>query len=220
MKFEEFIKNKKVLIVGPASYLKKNPIIDIIDTFDTVIRVNSSIDLTSKIPDIVGVKTDVVFTTADIDISTNTNHRKIDLWIEKKVKHVRICPPAIKQYYSQNINSFKRENNKQIQFSITDSENYLEFMKKCENTIPNTGFAAILDCLKYSPKLIHVSGITFFKGGYMKEYDITTKTEKEVRKLFEKHRNHDIDKQVEYFKKIYKQNNLQCDEFIKEVLGL
>tara|TARA_R110001592_G_scaffold358474_1_gene663479 strand:+ start:2111 stop:2776 length:666 start_codon:yes stop_codon:yes gene_type:complete len=221
MKFEEYIKNKKVLIIGPASYLRDDPIIDAIDSFDTIIRVNSSIDLTLKIPDIVGSRTDIVFTTADIDVCTNTNHRKINMWVDKGVKHVRICPPAIRHYYSQNIKSFERENNKQLEFSVTDRKNYLEFVKKCEDTIPNTGLAAILDCLKYSPKIIHVSGITFFKGGYMKEYGVTTTTEKEVRKFFEKQGNHDIDKQIEYFKKIFADNkHLSCDDYIMEALEL
>jgi hypothetical protein len=220
--YKDFINNKKVLIVGPASYLKEYPILDEMIKYDTVIRVNSSIDLATKIPEIVGNRTDVVFTTCDIDRASGTNHRKVKSWIDNKVKHVRISPPAINSSFSRNIESFKRENKERIPFSIVSASKYNDQIKLCKDSIPNTGFSAILDCLTFEPKKIHISGITFFKGGYMPEYDVATKTEKEVRDFFTRvNSHHNIDKQIQAFKKIIKENNLiTCDEYILGVMGL
>lgn len=220
--FSNLIKGKKVIVIGPANYLKEYKISDKIDYFDTVIRVNSSIDISEKIPEIVGNRTDVVYTTCDIDASNNTNNRKIDLWIKNKVKHVRISPPAITSSFQRNINSFVRENRERLNYSIIEVENYRNHMKGCSNTIPNSGFGAILDCLDHNPAELHISGITFFKGGYLDEYEGIVKTEQEVKSFYKRvSSHHNIEKQIEYFKKTFSlNNNLTCDKHIEEVLGL
>lgn len=218
--FKDFIENKKIIIIGPASYLKQNPIADKIDEFDTIIRVNSSIDLVEKIPHIVGEKTDIVHATVAVDPSTNTNHRKIDFWIKKEIKHLRISPPGIKPSWLANIRTFEELNRNRLDYSIVNPHKYMNYVKECRNTIPNTGFTAILDCLEYNPEQVHISGITFFKGGYMSEYGISSISEKQVRELFSRVQNHDIDEQINFFRKIYKERKITCDNFIKESLGL
>jgi hypothetical protein len=220
--FSRLITGKKVIVIGPANYLKDNKISDKIDYFDTVIRVNSSIDISEKIPEIVGNRTDVVYTTCDIDHSNNTNNRKIDLWIKNKVRHVRISPPAINLSFKSNILSFIRENNERLNYSIIEVEKYRNHMRGCSDTIPNTGFEAILDCLDHSPSELHISGITFFKGGYLDEYEGKVKTEQEVGEFFKRvNSHHNIDKQIKFFKEIfYNYKNITCDAYIVEVLGL
>lgn len=218
--FEDFITDKKIIIIGPASYLKENPIANKIQDFDTVIRVNSSIDLTEKIPHVVGDRTDIVHATVAVDPSTNTNHRKLDFWIKKKIKHLRISPPAIRHSWENNIRVFEMLNKDKLNYSIVDNQKYLKFMKQCEGTVPNTGFTALLDALEYNPKQVHLSGITFFKGGYLPEYGVTTISEKDVRELFSKVTNHDIDRQIDFFRKVYKDNRITCDDYIIEALKL
>lgn len=218
--FKDFIENKKIIIVGPASYLKQNPIADKIDQFDTIIRVNSSIDLVEKIPHIVGEKTDIVHATVAVDHLTNTNHRKVEFWIKKQIKHLRISPPGIRASWLANIRTFEALNRNRLDYSIVDGHKYMNYIKECKNSIPNTGFTAILDCLEYNPEQVHISGITFFKGGYMSEYGVSTISEKQVRELFSRVQNHDIDKQIDFFRKIYKERKITCDNFIKESLSL
>jgi len=52
---------------------------------------------------------------------------------------------------------------------------------------------------------LHIRGITFFKGGYSKNYKETLLTEEEIRKSY-RLSSHDIDKQRTFFKKLYDDN--------------
>jgi hypothetical protein len=222
MVFEDLIKDRSVLLIGPASYLLDTPIAEKTLNYDTVIRVNSGVDLVEKIPEYVGKRTDVLFTTCDRDPSNDTNNRKVDSWIKNNVGHVRISPPGIRQHFQSNIEMFIRENRDRLNFSIIDKQQYIDQISLCGDSIPNTGFSAIMDCLFHNPKKIHISGITFFKGGYLKDYEGRAKTEQEVRSFFSRvSSHHNIDKQIIAFKKIFASNeNLSCDSYIMEVLGL
>lgn len=222
MKFENYVKNKSVLLIGPASYLLDFPIAEKILDYDTVVRINSGVDLVEKIPQFVGRRTDILFTTYDRDNSNGTNNRKIGKWINNNVRHVRITPAGINRHFKSNIEMFKRENNNRLDFSIIDEKQYNNQISLCEGSIPNTGFSAIMDCLFHNPKKIHISGITFFKGGYLKDYEGRAKTEQEVRSFFSRvSSHHNIDNQIVAFKKIFASNeNLSCDSYIMEALGL
>ena len=222
MMFEDYIKNKNVLLIGPASYLIDFPIVEKVLDYDTVVRINSGVDLVEKIPEFVGKRTDILCTTCDRDPGNGTDNRKIEKWIKNNVGHVRISPAGINQHFKRNIEMFKRENNNRLDFSVIDEKQYVDQISLCEGTIPNTGFSAIMDCLFHNPKKIHISGITFFKGGYLKEYEGRAKTEQEVRSFFSRvSSHHNIDNQIVAFKKIFASNeNLSCDSYIMEALCL
>lgn len=219
--YSKFIRDKKVLIVCPANYLEKHPVEKRLLEYDTIIRINSCAKISTKSPSLMGTKTDIVYTTYGVDAPDNTNHRGIDKWVELGVKHVRLFPPPVTGHYKRNIETFKRDNNFRIEHSITRSEMFSQMVNACGGTIPNTGFAAVMDTLAFSPTILHVTGLTFFKGGYVSAYGCKTNDEKSIRKKFTAAGNHDIDKQLDVFRKLYKNNdNLHCDRYIVEVLGL
>ena len=85
-------------------------------------------------------------------------------------------------------------------------------------TRPNTGVLAILDLLSAEIKQLYITGITFFKGGYIKEY--RNYSEASVLKRMSEHGNHQQEPQIDFMKKILLDDNrVVIDKSLKEVLG-
>lgn len=60
-KYQEYIKGKKVLIIGPAPYLKGHGLGKEFDRYDVVIRLNHGINLNETNPEDYGSKTNVLY---------------------------------------------------------------------------------------------------------------------------------------------------------------
>jgi hypothetical protein len=70
--------NKKVIIVGPSSYLEDKNSGKFIDSFDLVVRINNLHDINnSKLVEDLGIKTDIIYFDGSMDQSRFNNY--IDL---------------------------------------------------------------------------------------------------------------------------------------------
>lgn len=202
--FIDIIKNKKVLLLGPAPHiLEPNRLKDWKD-FDVIVKLNKMVENLKFQDEELNYANHILYHCLDINESIGDLPYSVDYWINMKVGHVRIAPPPITPYYKRNIDRFIFKNNFKLSFSVVGKKQYLNLTKMCNNTIPNTGTFAIYDLINCCPKELHIRGITFFKGGYAKKYKNTNTSESETREVY-KSSSHDIDEQINFFKYFYEQ---------------
>ena len=222
MSFENFIKDKKVLLIGPAPYLYDGSVLEKIPEYDTIVRLNRSIEMIEELVKYTGKRTEVLYHCIDIAPEQGNYDYSVQSWKDKGVQHVRIPYPPINVHYARNLNIFQSKNNNTIENSIVEIKTFSEIKQGCNNTSPNTGTVAIIDILENNPKSLHISGLTFLKGKkiYMDGYRDVINGEELVRKQNSVYKNHSIDFQIEFLKKkLDKYSNITYDKEVSEVLG-
>ena len=178
---EEYFKNKRVVVIGPANYLslitketKEN-----IKNSDTIVRINRGFDLVEQYSSIVGKKTDVLYNNLLGDCINGgvLDPKKI---ASAEVKHIRTVPKSdIKGIAISNTTNIKNketymslldlQKNHKINTSIIDCNMFSNAARKVDCR-PTTGFVALLDILSYLPTNLHVTGYSFYLGGVLKGY--------------------------------------------------
>jgi hypothetical protein len=170
--FKDFIKNKKVAIVGPAKYLMESSYGKEIDSHDVVVRINRSIETCDKFEKDVGKKSDIIYNCL-IEKPENAGIINIDYFVQKGIQYVCIPPSSSMQGYatgnnlsnSINTKTFKKLSER-FQTRIIDYKLNNEIAKeiKCR---PNTGFLAIYDLLSMNPKQLSIYGFSFYLDGFI-----------------------------------------------------
>jgi hypothetical protein len=83
--------------------------------------------------------------------------------------------------------------------------------------LPNTGVNAIIDVLQHDIKELYITGLTFFKGGYVKQY--RGYSESQVLARMAKYKLHDQDKQLAYMRKLLRDNpRVKLDKALHEII--
>jgi hypothetical protein len=193
-----------------------------IEQYDTVVRLNRSVEMLEQLKKYVGARTDVLYHCIDIAPEQGNFDYSLEEWKNKGIKHVRIPYPPVNFHYMKNINVFQYKNKSKIMDnSIIDIDLYSRIKDECGNTSPNTGTIAIIDILNNSPKTLHISGLTFLKGEklYVDGYRDMINSEDLVRKQNSKYKNHSIDLQVNFLKKELKNyDNITYDDEVKQII--
>ena len=76
-KYSKFLKNKKVVLVGPSSYLKGIKQHDLIESYDIVVRMNVGYKFAEKLQRDMGERTDILYSSLSNYFFSNylfTNH--------------------------------------------------------------------------------------------------------------------------------------------------
>lgn len=161
--YTKYLKNKSVIIVGPAEHVNNGKFID---SHDVVIRLNKGLKLCEK-PEKYGSKTNVMYFA---DHHSYNGLTKEDL---KKLNFMKFqFPDADNKDYFYPLGPKEYEGYKTIPFSNTilrTDKSYLDFEKEIQ-TRPNTGTLAIWDILKYPIKSLYITGITFSTTPYSDKY--------------------------------------------------
>ena len=227
-KFNDKIRGKKIIIVGPAPYLGDYNLGKFIDSFDIVVRVNKGHQMTVE-PNKYGSRTDILFHCVS-QIYENGGEVNNDLMRCKKIKKIFCAYPYL---YPNDDSSFKGDRNliggnisiyqefikKKLQIpQVMIDKNYYINLEKKMQTRPNTGFIAIDHLSRYTDKL-YVIGFTFFKGGYNKLYrnTIDGKSKNLEKVVIDRMRGtHDVDKQMRYFNN-FLLKKLYIDSYFKKL---
>lgn len=169
-----FLKDKKVIIVGPAESLLERGNGEFIDSFDVVVRVNRGIEPTFLNSKKIGSRTDILY---NCMLEKNDNGGKIDLNMLKlkNVKFVSYHPQVSYQGLAEPIRPYHLDNSKlMIMNSFLNTHmidsNFYNSISSQVNCRPNTGFIAIFDLLFHQVKELYITGYTFYLDGFMKGY--------------------------------------------------
>ena len=237
------IKNKRIAIVGPADYVNKELDIDHgkkIDNFDTVIRLNSMVNLPKKeLEKYYGSKFDILISSFwpfnDYKDVINTESNKARYLSIKSYKNIEkdllIFDVSVKKFYYEYLlkdNKSFFNDKKNISF-VDDNkihQNYFSKKYKLKKS-PTTGLMALLLCIEYEPKEIYISGITFYKDNkhepYYKDYGLFNQTifnkikKKQAENIKKNNFGHDVNHEFELFKKLYKNHNITIDNYLKNI---
>ena len=174
MSFEDFIKSKRVAIVGPAMYMMDSKLGKQIDDHDVVVRINRSIESCKEFKGDIGSRTDVLYSCL-IEKPENAGDIDVDELVSLGVEFVCVPPRSTITGYANNsleiteyanLNKLKKIES-QIKTRIIDHNlnNDIAASVKCR---PNTGYLAIFDLLSMNPKKLSIYGFSFYLDGFMK----------------------------------------------------
>jgi len=215
IKYSNFLKDKKVVLVGPSPHMIQSGFGKLIDSYDVVVRVNKGYKISKDIEIDLGKRTDVLYQTMLQQLGLGTT-MPID---ELKDKIKWICASFPDKKHKSFIKEFIKFNNNRINFHIIDKE-YWESLKD-KTDVPHAGTVAIFDLLKHDIKELYITGITFYqvKGEgnsfYYKGYHKRVNKSKWV-----KGTKHDCFKAFNYFKKTSKKDiRIKCDFMLERLLN-
>ena len=170
----DFLKDKKVIIVGPAESLLQRGDGKFIDSFDIVVRVNRGIEPSLKYSDKIGSRTDILYNCM-LEKEDNGGYIDLNLLKSQNVKFVSYHPQVSFEGKALPIRPYHLDNNKlnnMNTFLKTHMINH-EFYNSVSSQVncrPNTGFIAIFDLLFHEVKELYITGYTFYMDGFMKGY--------------------------------------------------
>ncbi len=210
-RYEDYLKGKRVALVGPAPTVRTLSQKEHIDSYDVVVRINKALPVPETLWESCGTKTAVLYNCLD-PASQGVLHIP---YLSDTIDWL-VCPYPPIHPYKGNIDRFKRQNDTRVDFCTFPKDYYCE-LSKAMNTRPNSGVLAILDILSCNIKELYITGITFFQGGYLKEY--RTCSEEETFKTMKAHGNHRQEPQISFLKKtIQDDKRVKSDVFFAEVL--
>jgi hypothetical protein len=175
--YEAYLKNKRVVLVGPAPSIIDSKLGKNIDSFDVVVRLNKALPLKNHLIADIGSRTDILYNCMN---PSEECGGKINYDVLQKagIKYLIGAYPPLEQMDNtklrlrKDLHDFYRNSRGKlhdIKFGYFDHINYFTKLWN-KMKLPNTGIMAILDLLQYDIKELHITGITFFKGGYYHEY--------------------------------------------------
>lgn len=152
-KLKSLVENKKVALIGPASYLININQVDHIDKHDVVIRFNSGIIQNQKYAGNVGTRTDIwIYNFKNLEILDK---------ITEFPKFI-FCP-----YPKMMIDSYDIDKKIPCDCNIEFIEpHFYEQLKQVMKFEPNTALLSILILLRQGIQSLYLSGISFLYDGY------------------------------------------------------
>lgn len=168
--YNDYLKGKTVVLVGPAGYLAGTGQADFIESFDVVIRLNRSYPVDKSNYADTGVRTDIWYHNMN-EHSAQGGPLNVSRMEQDGVKFLSTHFPKHLSYFDNDIRvcESKVQDSKVSFHSWSDLEQFVTLYPMLE-TRPNIGVGAVLDILNYDIKRLHVMGITFFEGGYIDTY--------------------------------------------------
>ena len=212
--YSEYLKNKSVILVGPARYLVGQNKGEEIDNFDIVVRMNTSLPIPKKYEKDLGSRTDVLYHRLSGNIFPTAED--IKNWNDVGVKWV-----VTKAQKTNNRSKKFKDLIKNYDIAWETSYKVADEIKKYVERTPNQGLITILHLLNYSIKSLMVMGCDFYATGYHLGYKGIT-SEKEIEKIRVKSREgklHNNPSQIIYLSKIWKDEpRFDVDEVLEKIL--
>lgn len=213
--YEQYLSGKRVCLVGPAPSVKQvDPAQGSqIDEYDVVVRINKSLPVPEDLKEFAGAKTNVLYNSVD---QVEESGGRLDIpFLEKEIDWL-VSPYPSKHPFSINIKNFLNTNRDRLNFTTFELDQYNDLESEI-NTRPNSGVLAILDLLSCDISELYITGITFFKGGYVEGY--RDQTEEQALELMARGGYHRIPPQIDYMKKVLlNDKRVKMDRFLEEIV--
>lgn len=171
--YNDMLKGKRVIVIGPSPSLEGSGRGAEIDEFDVVVRMNKAFPVEEGMESDIGSKTDIHYHC----LCTTEECGGPVFYKEMKDENVFVsCPyPKWVEPFYKDVQKFENDNKKwELPFHIIDTEYYMGIAEML-GTRPNSGILTILDLLCYDIKELHITGFTFFRDGWRKSYKDHTK---------------------------------------------
>ncbi|MCK5614087.1 glycosyltransferase family 29 protein [Candidatus Pacearchaeota archaeon] len=168
-RFNEELKGKRVVIVGPAPKVAFSNQGELIDSYDFVARVNKALPVPENLKQHIGTRTDLFYHC--LNQAENWGGGKIDKDLLEKSGVKWVCSPYGAVYpFEKDIKWFLgTDMTEVVDFHCIDAEFY-KHIASTLNTRINSGFGGILDLLHHDIEELYITGFSFYIGGFCKEY--------------------------------------------------
>ena len=240
--FRDYVKNKKIAIIGPSPSIKNEKNGEYIEkNYDIIIRINKQWKHSEELDKYIGKRTDILYNCLDYredcggDIDINFNENKLK-YIVSTIKYDFLnTNHRDSQFHGKSFlnwyNYFHLKNRNRIKFIPIDNNVY-DYYDTLADTRINTGLMAIFHILNFDIKELYIKGFSFFLDGYLSDYrdyingskcvNENDSVDKVIDFMIKKNKNHDQEKQWKLFKNIYKENKekINLDETLKKILDL
>jgi hypothetical protein len=232
------IRNKKVALVGPASYLSNYNLGNIIDSYDIVCRIEEYFTGDTFINGY-GNKTDIVFDNCDTRANEETI-LKMQLYKEKIKEKIKLV--ILHDMFAQNgfpadgeltLKNWNKKNILKLPYISIGVDRY-KIIKNILNMELNSGVVAMILLLAHEPKELLITGFSFYlewdkenpyDSTYKKDYVITESLKGYMTNNINwaPYLSHKLDPQINYFKLILlKQfaDIITIDSYMKKILNV
>jgi len=210
--YAEFLKNKRIAVVGPAPHIVGSKQGKLIDSYDLICRVGRSFNIPKELEEDIGTRVDILYNVLN---DHNGERAAGELNIDELSKKLKWICSGNGPYFKCKIwnRKFEIKNNSRIPFHTPNKEHYKKITKETGRWI-NSGFVAIIDLLYYNIKELYITGFTFF-------------AEKNNNYYYPQYRKPHLylegcyngEKQLNYMKKLYKKDKrIKCDKVLKKIL--
>jgi hypothetical protein len=188
-KLISIVSNKSIALIGPAQYLENIEQGSKIDSYDIIIRFNSSVSIEPSMTSKIGSRTDIwIYNFKNTDILSN---------LPEKLPQLIFCPyPKELIKDTDNIKNFP-----EIPFECIENDFFQQLLMALKFE-PNSFLLVLLILLRQNVKSIYVSGFSFLYDGY---YDGRKQTENSSNALITNKENRTG--AISVIKKIYNANN-------------
>jgi len=176
--FTKFIENKRVIIVGPDTYLQGKKMGSYIDSFDIVVRHNTVLDFipfNQSLKQDYGSRTDVLYLSpqcikdyAKYKVFRNLKSNKIKFIVyqngnkDNKYLSGSYCFPKHLDFFKSNLAKIKVS----AHYSHHTSRVLSDIMSTFGYPlVPRTGFISVFDMIVHQAKSIDIIGMSFYHGG-------------------------------------------------------
>lgn len=163
-KFEEFVKGKRIALVGPAATLRGQRMGDFIDGHDIVVRLNHAWPLPQALAADIGRRIDVIY--HNMNFRDQKLKRKTILQMaEDGVKWMVSTHPASEARFRHRLRKFQKLNRGALHFRALPGWLKARMQKRVKH--PNAGIMAIEDLLRFPIQHLYVTGFSFYTTGYL-----------------------------------------------------
>lgn len=168
-KFNDYLKNKSVIIVGPSPYLIGKGRGEYIDSFDIVIRMNKGWKIAQDRVKDYGSKTNIRWHCM-MEHPNNGGPFEIDNMLDYGVEWLASQFPRNLDYFHNDNIKFEFQNKDKINFHCFSDLIYFLNIHRALETRPNVAPTAIFELINYDVKNLHLAGVSFFKDGWDSGY--------------------------------------------------
>ena len=167
--FNNFLKDKSVIIVGPSPYLKGLKRGSFIDSHDIIVRLNKGWQVDKDLVEDYGEKTTIRYHCM-MEHENNGGKFEIDEMKKKNVKWLASQFPYNLSYFHNDNKKFNSQNQGRINFHVPADLMYHLNLHHMMQTRMNVATAAIFDLINYDIDYLDLSGISFYKDGWIGDY--------------------------------------------------
>jgi len=219
--FEELIKNKKVIFVGPSPILKGSKLGEWIDSFDIVIRTNNFYSTLEENKEDYGSKCDVLYT--NVQFIREMSPLPIQEYVSKGLKFLR-SKSYIPQPHTTDYNKFV--------LTSPINENTINHIQINNIKSPLMGSYILFDILQYNPSEFFIAGVNCYNGnvldwnnqylnGYLPQKIIDQATARLTPDdLLNPNKQHDTKSNLELIHKLYNNKLIKIEESTKKALKI
>ncbi len=227
-KYENYLKNKRVVLVGPGHHTKNAKQHDMIESYDIVVRINDGIGLAKKYPEDIGRRTDILYCVLNKMYFKQLRYGPLvreTVFTEKKIvaykKFLKWISITHAHLNSKHVWTLKEMNRKaKIPIYLVE-KNVYKNVKKGNDKKVSAGIVTIYDLLQHEIKELYITGISFFDRTTVKVKNNKIYRSGYIRRIVSKSSRlkHDIKKELKFFVELCKNDKrIICDDVLSRIV--